>query len=343
MGPPVHCDLSTRTSTYCSEHEDWETPGHKQGQTGWPGFGMVWRQTTPHPHCASAYKRARASASCSVASQPAARKHSSQEATTTEEAEDRLPPQLRSPSWCAQKSTSCWEEDGIPVSRSGHWRRRKWVWTTYPPADEEEGDWRLRWSKEKMLRIVTVLICLSAVCSADLFTEHGVHITRKGSSRNIESVWTALVIINPPPTIPMWAWVEKIRAGIQTVGSRTTAEDPKIWETRLEALLRLTTEAGEAVLDRTSRSLERRRRRVKRWLVDIIGEAGKALFGVATQRDVTDIRRAVKQAEKDTAIVFHKMDKMLSVINQTRKYVRENRKDIDQLQQHQQALQTRLL
>ena len=101
--------------------------------------------------------------------------------------------------------------------------------------------------------------------------------------------------------------------------------------------------AGEAVLDGTSRSLERRRGRVKRGLVDIIGEAGKALFGVATQGDVTDIRRAVKQAEKDTAIVFHKMDKMLSIINQTRKYVRENRKDIDQLQQHQQALQTRLL
>ena len=59
---------------------------------------MVWRQTTPHPHCAPAYKRARASASCSVASQPAAREHSSQGPTTTEEAEDRLPPQLRSPS-----------------------------------------------------------------------------------------------------------------------------------------------------------------------------------------------------------------------------------------------------
>ena len=147
----------------------------------------------------------------------------------------------------------------------------------------------------------------------------------------------------PPPTIPMRAWVEEVRAGIQTVGSRTTAEDQKIWETRLEALLRLTGKAGEAVLDRTSRSLERRRRRVKRGLVDIIGEAGKALFGVATQRDVTDIRRAVKQAEKDTAIVYHRTDKMLSVINQTRKYVRENRKDIEQLQQHQQALQTRLL
>ena len=116
----------------------------------------------------------------------------------------------------------------------------------------------------------------------------------------------------------MWAWVEEVRAGIQTVGSRTTAEDQKIWETRQEALLHLTAEAGEAVLDQTSRSLERRRRRVKRGLVDIISEAGKALFGVATQRDVTDIRCAVKQAEKDTAIVFHKMDKMLSIINQTR-------------------------
>ena len=63
---------------------------------------------------------------------------------------------------------------------------------------------------------------------------------------------------------------------------------------------------------------------------------------VATQRDVTDIRRAVKQAE-DTAIVFHRMDKMLSIINQTPKYVRENREDINQLQQHQQALQTQRL
>ena len=141
----------------------------------------------------------------------------------------------------------------------------------------------------------------------------------------------------------MGAWVEEVRAGIQTVGSRTTAEDQKIWETRLDALLRLVHKAGEAVLGRTSRSIERRRRRVRRGLLDIVGEAGKALFGVATQRDVSDICRSVKQAEKDTAIVYHRMDKMLSVINQTRKYVRENRKDIEQLQQHQQALQTRLL
>ena len=77
--------------------------------------------------------------------------------------------------------------------------------------------------------------------------------------------------------------------------------------------------------------------------MDIVGEAGKALFGVATQRDLTDIRRAVKQVTKYTGIVFHRMEKMMTVINQTRKYVSENREDIQQLQRHQQALQTQLL
>ena len=76
--------------------------------------------------------------------------------------------------------------------------------------------------------------------------------------------------------------------------------------------------------------------------MDIVGEAGKALFGIATQRDMTDVCRAVKAATKNTGIVFHKTEKMMTIINQTRKYVRENREDIQQLQQHQKALQTQL-
>ena len=215
MGPPVLSEPSTRTSTYCSEHEDWETLGHKswQGQAGGPGSGVDWRHSMLHTDSAQAgYEYPCASEPAAVTGWAATREDCSQEPTTTEEAEDRLPRQLRFPSWCAQNSTSCWEENGILVSRSGHWRRRKWVLTTYPPAEEDEREWRLRWSKEKMLRIVTVLICLSAVCSADLFTEDGVHITREGSSRIIESVWTALVVISPPPTIPMRAWVEEVRA-----------------------------------------------------------------------------------------------------------------------------------
>ena len=134
-----------------------------------------------------------------------------------------------------------------------------------------------------------------------------------------------------------------MRSGIQTVGSRTTAEDQKIWETRLDALLSLGTKAGGAVPGRPTRSLEGRRKRVRRGLVDIVGEAGKALFGIATQRDMTDIRRAVKAATRNTGIVFHKTEKMMTIINQTRKYVRENREDIQQLQRHQQVLQTQLL
>ena len=141
----------------------------------------------------------------------------------------------------------------------------------------------------------------------------------------------------------MRAWVEEVRSGIQTVGSRTTAEDQKIWETRLEALLRLGTKASEAVPSRLTRSLEGRRRRVRRGLVDIVGEGGKALFGIATQRDLTEIRHAVKQATTNTGVVFHKTEKMMTIINQTRKYVGENRDDIQQLQRHQQALQTQLI
>ena len=76
--------------------------------------------------------------------------------------------------------------------------------------------------------------------------------------------------------------------------------------------------------------------------MDIVGEAGKALFGEATQRDMTDICRAVKAVARDTGIVFHRTEKMMTIINQTQKYVRENREGIQQLQQHQQALQTQL-
>ena len=61
------------------------------------------------------------------------------------------------------------------------------------------------------------------------------------------------------------------------------------------------------------------RRCVRRGLVDIVDDAGKALFGIATQRDVSDIHRVVKQATRNMEVVFHRTDKMLSVMNQTRK------------------------
>ena len=190
----------------------------------------------------------------------------------------------------------------------------------------------------------TFLVCVIVIhiCGADQFEEDGILVTEMGATRTIEAIWTALVVINPPNEIPMRAWVSQVRDGIQAVGPHVTAADQRTWEARLRTLDLQAPRIMEPILDRPSRSLRVRSKRVKRGLLNIVGDISKTLFGTATDHDVSELRHIVAQTVDNDEVITHTIDKMVTVINQTRKYVKENRFDIQDLQKHQIALEKQL-
>ena len=74
-------------------------------------------------------------------------------------------------------------------------------------------------------------------------------------------------------------------------------------------------------------------RRVRWGLFDFVGRLSKTLFGTATHEDLLVLQEAVKQTQAGMAILHDNAKMMLSVMNQTRRYVRENRMDLRTVKQ----------
>lgn len=178
--------------------------------------------------------------------------------------------------------------------------------------------------------------------NATLFTNDGILIEEVGPTRTIRAVWTTLVVINPPKQVPMRAWVSRVRRGIRSVGSKVSQQDQQTWRARLDALDLQQPVVGSNH-SRSFRSLHRRRKRTRRGLLNLVGTVSKSLFGTATESDVNELRAALDDVGRTTDMLVHDHRRMISVVNQTRKYVQENRMDIRDLQRHQEALDGQIL
>ena len=174
-------------------------------------------------------------------------------------------------------------------------------------------------------------------CGADLFTEDGVLIQAEGETRTIKAVWTVLVVINPPHTLPMQVWVDRVQRGITAAGSHVSAGDKLAWESRLSTLL---LEGSLGVEERLHDIPTAGRPR--RGLVDAIGSLSKFLFGVSTIGDVAALRDIVEKARYNNDVLSHDVQRLVTVANQTRRLVRENRMDLRRLRQHEGALLSQL-
>ena len=153
---------------------------------------------------------------------------------------------------------------------------------------------------------ITTLVAWLHVVAADLFSNDGVRIQQEGSTRIIEAMWTTLVVINPPNEVPMQAWVNQVRKGIQVVGAHVTPEDQRTWEARLGVLERQGP-VPDTLLDRPLCSIRSRPKRTKRAPLGIIGEASKYLFGTATEEDISELKRAVRQAARAAGVIYHRI------------------------------------
>lgn len=178
--------------------------------------------------------------------------------------------------------------------------------------------------------------------SAELFKDDGVLIEEVGPTRTIEALWTTLVVINPPKEVPMQAWIDQVRRGIQSVGSKVSEQDQQTWQARLDAL-DLQQPTGGANHSRSFRALHSRRHRIRRGVLNLVGEISRSLFGTAMDSDIRELRTALDVVGRNSQVLMHDRSRMLSIVNQTRKYVQENRFDITDLQRHQEAMDSQIL
>ena len=78
--------------------------------------------------------------------------------------------------------------------------------------------------------------------------------------------------------------------------------------------------------------------RPRRGLMDFVGRVSRTLFGTAMNSDVKMLQRVVDDTRGQMRSLYHDSKAMISVLNQTRRYVSENRQDINGIQREMQYL-----
>ena len=71
--------------------------------------------------------------------------------------------------------------------------------------------------------------------------------------------------------------------------------------------------------------------RSKRGLFDFVGDFGKTVFGVGTEKDIVELRKIISDNRHSLESIVHKNNKLVSIINATNYEISENRNAVNQL------------
>ena len=165
---------------------------------------------------------------------------------------------------------------------------------------------------------------------ADLFSIDGVWVERHGEVRTVSGLWRVLITLQPPRRP---AWAGPLRASLRRAQVHTTVEDREIWEYRLanlDARRDLPVDVPQAPA--TVAAPTGHGGRVKRGLLNFVGELSRVLFGTATSDEVHALQESIKRLQDGMTVLHHNTRVMVSIVNQTRRYVRENRLDLRAVQ-----------
>lgn len=182
------------------------------------------------------------------------------------------------------------------------------------------------------LLIFTIIISLT---KTNTLEDDGVLIQPEGKTKSIEMMWSTVVVLHPPRKLPINEWVSQVQEVVKRTGNRATDEDKRIWDKRLTAI-RLTARNKEDADDVT---IPTHHQRVRRGLFDVVGKTASWLFGTATEEEVDQIKKSLELVKNEQTITKHFQDQLLTVVNTTRRYVQENRLDIQNLAKHQELLE----
>ena len=153
----------------------------------------------------------------------------------------------------------------------------------------------------------------------------GVLVTGGDDTRNHVATWTVLVTLEAPRGEPRL--LDKLRGFRETLRSHHELNalsniTREIWEQRIREIeSTMTTVAPGDV-------------RVRRGLLDIIGDISNKLFGIATEQEVMESRVRIASVRKSNRRISHLVNKLVTIINQTHDQVKQNSKHIREFDQY---------
>lgn len=150
------------------------------------------------------------------------------------------------------------------------------------------------------------------------FLADGLLVTGADDTRNHVATWVVLITITAPSEIS---------------GLRQKLEQFKTAILRLRAVREFNNQSMESWSDRLAEIeqamyVPQPTGRQRRGLLNIFGQISKTLFGVATDDDVLECKRQIRQVGRLNQRIVHSVSQMLSVINQTHVQQVEDRKHI---------------
>ena len=201
---------------------------------------------------------------------------------------------------------------------------------------------------------VTILWWASAVF-ADLFTNDGILVEHVDNAKTIIGYWDVLVVLHEPIRPDITEWRNTL---LEIIDNNTTdsisLDEKMLWEAKINrlhwsrqlqlsnndlpeepVLIPTTTSAPRPTPGRQGRWKQNRwnhsRRRQRRGLLNLIGKLSQTLFGTATDSEVQDIKRVLKEMSVTDESLYHNQEKMMSVFNQSRHFIEQNTLGIQSL------------
>ena len=151
----------------------------------------------------------------------------------------------------------------------------------------------------------------------DLFTEEGVLVHHGGEGRGVSGLWTVIVVIHPPPRPEFSTWIDHLSRDISSLHTKNQVGDNDV----RACTDRLSTKKKSIDEFHNIQLLGPSPARV--WLapLDIVSSIGNYLFGFPTQRQVDILTNAIRQSQGRIDALTHQGSDMISVMNQTRRYL----------------------
>ena len=174
-----------------------------------------------------------------------------------------------------------------------------------------------------------LMLTLCSLGRADLFSEEGVMVYAEGEVRTLTGSWTTVILLHPPEVPRIKLWLEDLSYQITELEEEgmVGAKEVGDWREHMDFLMYDITTLYPKPSGRARRSP-----------FDFVGTLARALFGTATTQQIADLTTTVMATQKGVLALAHHHSEMISIMNQTRLYIKEDRMDIQQLQVSTQAI-----
>ena len=178
-----------------------------------------------------------------------------------------------------------------------------------------------------MYSICVLLLLGIGLVKGDLLKEEGVLVSQNGETWVVSGLWTVAVVLHRPKCPDIDAWVCHMCQSISDLRAKGQigADDVEVWAKRLAGFRRSVYE---------SRLLQPSPCRLRERCspIDIVASLSNSLFGIETQAKVHSLVKSIQESQGQIEALSHQRKYMISVMNHTRIYIKENRMDITALQ-----------